>query len=150
MKIDINKIQRVTWTGGTTPESYRNATSLERKLTCRFFREDIEPIKNWFLTAPDVASDIPGKAGVLDYARVLWGRAKHDAHATVRAQLKTRQVNKFRIWAGTCEHIGVFVDNQEIGGIWIKRRYRRVEVLTATQSSCVLGRNVKWLLNMVL
>ena len=64
------------WTGGSPPLAYWSLPRKER-LRVRFhFRQQIGHCgRPWLFSSP---------SGVLGYARILWNRARHDAHASSR------------------------------------------------------------------
>lgn len=71
-------MQKITWTGGSTPRPFSKTGLAERELVHKFFREQIADCgREWFFSTP---------FGVMNYARILWNRARHDAHATRRSQ----------------------------------------------------------------
>lgn len=69
-------VYRRAWTGGSRPGSFWQSSRQERDYTRRLFREQVEIDcgRDWFFSTP---------FGVLDYARILWNRARYDAHATL-------------------------------------------------------------------
>jgi hypothetical protein len=61
------------WTGGSGPKPLAELAEAERRLVSRVFRRDmLEWAAHW------------GRAVPLDVARTFWGRARYDAHATLR------------------------------------------------------------------
>lgn len=67
----------IAWTGGKAPIPYRDMTEkLRYEVRCDF-RAQIDGAcgcgRKWFFTTP---------FGVLDYARILWNRSRHDVWAS--------------------------------------------------------------------
>ena len=69
-----NTPPRVAWTGGSQPPPYNTTTRGHKLLISRILREQIHDYMTAWRTGPD-----------LDTIRIFWNRARHDAHATIRA-----------------------------------------------------------------
>jgi hypothetical protein len=65
-------IPRRAWTGGSAPRKFLQCCELERTLRRQLFREQSRMYADYW-------GDLP-----LDVARIFYGRAAADAHATVR------------------------------------------------------------------
>jgi hypothetical protein len=70
------QIPRTAWTGGSAPDPLRAITRRERGLVRAEFREQARTFADYWGRLP------------LDAARVLWIRARHDAHASIRAAVR--------------------------------------------------------------
>lgn len=69
----------IAWTGGTRPRPLLEITHTERQIVHLLFREQMEVNRAFWGAVP------------FDVARTLWGRARYDAHATMREATLTKE-----------------------------------------------------------
>lgn len=70
-------INVVAWTGGSAPAPLLRISGTERRLVRVLFREQVAAWKDYW------RRPLPA-----DVRRILWGRARYDAHASVREHLR--------------------------------------------------------------
>jgi len=65
--------QPISWQGGSPPPAYRHSPPARRQLISHLFMQQVKTFAAYWSELPDLST-----------ARILWNRAKHDAHATIR------------------------------------------------------------------
>ena len=64
---------RTAWTGGSSPRPWHDLGPKEKQIVKTFFLDQVADYSCYWGTLPDLST-----------ARILWNRARHDAHATCR------------------------------------------------------------------
>jgi hypothetical protein len=67
-------VPRTAWMGGSQPPAYKFSPRARRLLISKYFREQLQDYIYYWQSLPPVST-----------ARIFWNRAKHDAHASIRA-----------------------------------------------------------------
>ena len=67
--------QHRAWTGGSPPPPWPDTPDAQRRYAVRLYRDQCREWRAFWGDSPDA-----------DTARIFWGRAIHDAHATYREE----------------------------------------------------------------